>query len=554
MRLYTALLFIIPAIAQITLPAQTQTDWITQVKNKPAYDAREYQFTRTNGLNVSGVLSSSGAGKVLTFTSAPKGIAYSASYPTYVYISGGTGTAEAALITATTCLPAGGTACTVTVTTANTHSGAWTTQSASGGIKEASIATGGKGVINLPSGDLNIRAPLILPTTQTLFGHGGATTALAGTNTTLVCAAAASPCLVIADGAGTATNQGVGIHRGYSLLGPGSGYGLWIGGDPSSVFAPTAWTGSYVRFENINVTGFAEAAYHRKGNFVDYSGVVLTGTTSAFHIPSDCAGEMQPINIYNSLISTPPGGPASIDMDCSGTMSGPVTVFGGQISGTITGDAVDLEFFGSHFESNENGIPLLNITNNAQHLVRIHGGILAFHGAAATTLASGIIMSGAGLYSLSIEGAWIQADTGYTVTNMVEFDPTLGGDLVIRNNVFALAGTFTNLFSSTLTTMQTARISVEQPVAPSAATGVTAGATVTFPHGNYPVTQPMRVFGATVGGGITAVAGLRAYSSGTLSTNDAQTFTAGATIGNTITTTANLPYQFYFDGTKIWIN
>ena len=52
-----------------------------------------------------------------------------------IYISGGTGTAEAPLIT-------GWSATTITFTCVYTHTGAWTIQSASAGIQEAIIALG----------------------------------------------------------------------------------------------------------------------------------------------------------------------------------------------------------------------------------------------------------------------------------------------------------------------------------------------------------------------------------------------------------------------------
>lgn len=132
----------------------------------PTYDVRAFQFSFTSGSGVSGSLSSAGAGKVLTFTRGPKGLAYSANYPTYIYISGGTGTAEAALITATTCPLSGGTACTATVTTANTHSGAWTASSIASGIPEALSATGGNGRViiaaPLPS-PIAVHGPISAP-------------------------------------------------------------------------------------------------------------------------------------------------------------------------------------------------------------------------------------------------------------------------------------------------------------------------------------------------------------------------------------------------------
>jgi hypothetical protein len=53
---------------------------------------------------------------------------------------------------------------------------------------------------------------------------------------------------------------------------------------------------------------------------------------------------------------------------------------------------------------------------------------------------------------------------------------------------------------------------------------------------------------------ITAVSGLRYNQSGIIyAFFQSQTFTAGATIGNTITIAAHQNYAWRFDGTKIWI-
>jgi hypothetical protein len=82
---------------------------------------------------------------VITLSSCPRGLTTQAvglfNYYAPVYISGGTGTAEVAPITATTCPQAGSAGGgTITVTAANTHTGAWTAASASQGVQEAIYA------------------------------------------------------------------------------------------------------------------------------------------------------------------------------------------------------------------------------------------------------------------------------------------------------------------------------------------------------------------------------------------------------------------------------
>ncbi len=91
----------------------------------------------------------------ITLTPVPAGVnASNVGY--WVYLSGGSGTAEAVLVTGGTAT-AGSTSGTILFTTAHTHSGAWTVQSATAGIAEALNAlpsTGG--VVSLGSGTFNI--------------------------------------------------------------------------------------------------------------------------------------------------------------------------------------------------------------------------------------------------------------------------------------------------------------------------------------------------------------------------------------------------------------
>lgn len=149
----------------LVLSAQlsTQIDWNTQIKNKPLITASETIWHRTNGMGGSGNLSASGAGKIITLTPGPKGITTS----TPLRISGGTGTPEIVTPSATTCLAATTSLnCTVTVTTSQTHTGAWVVGSATSGIKECleslpSTPTSG-GVCWLVRGSWPIYAPIVI--------------------------------------------------------------------------------------------------------------------------------------------------------------------------------------------------------------------------------------------------------------------------------------------------------------------------------------------------------------------------------------------------------
>jgi hypothetical protein len=138
----------------------------SELRNGTALDSRAYNFVRLRSQGnaakqVTGDLSASGAGKVLTFADAPEGLVAGG----YVYLVGGTGSAEAALITASTCAIRGGGSGTITVTTAATHTGSWRVTSATAGIQEAvnvASANNTGGDVVVPAGKHAVHAPVTI--------------------------------------------------------------------------------------------------------------------------------------------------------------------------------------------------------------------------------------------------------------------------------------------------------------------------------------------------------------------------------------------------------
>src|SRR3982751_5505997 len=119
-----------------------KVDYAYQVANKPEIDSREFQFTRVAGQSATGNLATPGGNRVVTLTPCPIGINTTDSPNRhYVYIFNGTGAAEAALVTATTC--AGGLNGTITITTANSHTAEWRISSATSGNQEAGYSNPG---------------------------------------------------------------------------------------------------------------------------------------------------------------------------------------------------------------------------------------------------------------------------------------------------------------------------------------------------------------------------------------------------------------------------
>lgn len=178
----------------------------------------------------------------------------------YLYISGGTGTAEAALITGGSCT-SGASLGTVIVTTANTHTGAWTIKSATAGIQEAAYSIPNPN-IQVPSGTFDLYGTLWPPTNTSIqcAGQGGTILQWNVTNGKMFDVErqnfAFRYCRI--SQIGTAT----------------SGFGIYTAGAGSGISGANA---DQVDITNVWVDGFYDNI------FIDGSGqaVNLTGVTSA---------------------------------------------------------------------------------------------------------------------------------------------------------------------------------------------------------------------------------------------------------------------------------
>ncbi len=107
----------------------------------------------------------------VTLTPVPVGV-NGADTNHYVYVSAGTGTAEAVLITGGTAV-SGAASGTITFTPANSHSGLWTVSSATAGIQEAYYSFSGAGQIFLAAGTYTIYAAITFAKASvTLCGTG----------------------------------------------------------------------------------------------------------------------------------------------------------------------------------------------------------------------------------------------------------------------------------------------------------------------------------------------------------------------------------------------
>lgn len=141
----------VAALAALPLCAQQVN--VSQVKGLPFASSTQYNFTRTNGRGASGDLSSAGAGKTVALTPCPLGPNAATVENWYLRIADGTGTAETVKVTGGTCM-SGAASGTVTFTTVNPHTGAWTLKPTMVGVLEANAAmcASGGGTIYVPAG------------------------------------------------------------------------------------------------------------------------------------------------------------------------------------------------------------------------------------------------------------------------------------------------------------------------------------------------------------------------------------------------------------------
>ncbi len=140
------------------------------------YDTRAYNWTRTAGAgsnSVTGDLASSGSGKTLTLRPCPFGL----STDSAIYISVGSGTAEAAPITAISG-SGGSSSCVITVTTSNSHSGAFKVGSSTAGINEAIKTAVSGGKVFIPSGTHILRSTVRLANHVDIIGESKGSTVI----------------------------------------------------------------------------------------------------------------------------------------------------------------------------------------------------------------------------------------------------------------------------------------------------------------------------------------------------------------------------------------
>jgi hypothetical protein len=137
----------------LQIEPNTGNNTTTRFASLPQVSASDYTFTISPSSSLTG-----GISNTVTMAFSPLGIA-GTDVNHYVYISGGTGTAEAAKITGGTCTSGEQATCTIIFTPANNHSGAYTITSPTAGMQEAHNANPGACILT-GAGTLQVYAPV----------------------------------------------------------------------------------------------------------------------------------------------------------------------------------------------------------------------------------------------------------------------------------------------------------------------------------------------------------------------------------------------------------
>lgn len=537
-----------------------------------------YNWSATNGIGASGNLAAAGAGRVIALTPVPYGLAVGRS----VYISGGTGTAEAAAITAISGV-AGALAGTITVTTVNTHTGAWAVGSASMGIQEALIAVGVGGSVTMPSGTLNIKATITMLANQSLVGQGRFSTLLnrqfSGATNLIDANPAASNTLrlqhfcCLMDNAFTSTGYAINHDGGGSesliediqILSFNSNGGGGIKVKDSArvvlnVITIGDVTSNGLYWENsggsvcnmIQVSAFATATSVRwvsgylNGNNWSLQG---TGASSVGILIQPGAG----VNASESTIS-------DVTLDSFGLVGlYAINNVGGSLGGIVFSNfrvsvlGVSISMISVSETTFSNWLFGLRGSASANGAIQIAGGNnLKFLGC--NLVDGGLTVSSGGI-ALGLSGSpttdVIIADSviGYTITGALSsnfgFGILLNGAsdrISIVNN--KLNGTVGAIRTSSWT--GTVAVIANNEGLDNLTPAVASASSVALPFNpNFTVT------GTT---GVGTITGQWAGRRGTfVTTSGAVVFTAGASIGNSFTTTQNVPVFYWSDGTKFWM-
>jgi len=548
--------------------------------------ASSYTFTRTPGGSLS-------AGAPATVTVAPVPVGVNGSdLGHYIYITGGTGTAEAVLITGGTAVSGASTG-TLSFTPLNNHTGAWTLTSASGGLQEALVSLpGGSGAVSLDSlNPSTCHAKVTFPSSGrcSINGEGALTLIRASDypNGDLLFIGPGSAVnilnLIIENGVAGAQTSGAAIHwdqssaitSGVSILNGymgelleaasicnqvGLGYFSINGSATPPVAAIKVIGKSSVPSTDLHFTGCALNVAAGSTNVVDLRGVdtiTFTGCTFGrgtvqISMNPDSGYNVQGVYIDGCIFDTCDLNSIAMNIFNVTSQIANVRIANNLMIGEsnpTTTVGIDV----GNFSSTPN---IFNVQINGNNITRFGTWGISV---GATVANANIVISNnvisnnnttnvagdGGLQLISVNGLTVTGNTigEGTTYNGIQLSASLTNAVITGN---LLGHTTTPFFpnGATLSNVVLANNQGITSVVPAVASAAS------FP---WPVNPTFTITGNT---GITSLQFVPpAGSSGVLlTTSAAVAFTAGGTIGNTFTTTQNVPVNWFSDGTKVWLH
>jgi len=518
----------------------------------------------------------------VTFTPVPLGVNGSDLYHR-LYIKNGTGTPEDCLIAGGAGV-AGQTSGVIILNCANAHSGAWTVQSATAGVAEAvqAIATAGVGgVVELPSGTLQFYSAVVIRGIGTIItGQGSSSTKINNHHASL-------PSFHFLNGFGNEIS--------YMQIQPNTtGQGL-VG------IIVELQNGMKIHHMSIIAQTGIQTLPTNFGVFVSDSNLdsFESGTTALFDNQS--ADDVYLTNLIFGCSGSLPR-PHGIKLtEASGFYVTQVDVLTCQIGfyvDAVGGTSVAFVFVeNSQFDTSVDGGILIEAHNTAI-AESIHftnswsSSTAAGNGVTARTFDSGVI-DGLSFVGHRAYDNWLN---GYSFSGANVKHVSLTASKAHGNSIAGVSAAYGAEFAAGISNFQVnggaygqGDSRVDQQLLPIVVSGAGSdnyqitGVDTTSGHAagitalggpnriilnnlgvdnvipaiasaaalTFPINRNITITGTT---GVTSVLGLCTGCTGTFrTTTGAVTFTAGATIGTTITTSTNVLYTYTFDGTKIWI-
>ncbi len=515
----------------------------------------------------------------------------------HLYLSAGTGTAESVIVTGGSCT-AGASAGTIVVTAANSHSGAWTVQSANGGLSEAyqDILTNSSSI-----GAIKINAPLTM--------HAGVVAKTSADRVAFIGQGRDAYNLVIRAqdfAAGDLFHNDVhgcwyffdlGMQNGLPTPGSMTGSAVYVGPGQVQINSMTILNGQFgIRLVGADTSTLNNVAQlNLDFSFKAIAGISLENLCDNIWITNSIAGGPLSGNanligagirilaadgvwMDNNLFSADTG----IQISAVNNYIANVFIAGGGVDGART--------FGVAFSA---VAPIINVRFSNVHLAAQSDGttlglgpVVYFDPTVGAGLMGAVSFTGGEITSGAVEGVSVAAagDTEITfngveindnnrsntagtaallaatgVTGLTVNGCVFGNNLGLGHQKYAVkaAGTLEAIITSnrmlnndggtillggafTGTIFGNMGVDTVVPVVASASSVA------------LPVNSQFTMTGTT---GVATVTGQWIGKTGDfVTTSGAVVFTANPTIGNTCTTTINKPYHYFSDGTKVWIS